>query len=296
MCRLSCWFVISFIRSAFFTRPIMMGTMFRPVLSSSLRRVTTWDLSRKPIDMAVGFSHAAVGEAVAHYLLAKGYERFAVITANDERAVLRRDGYVNTLVKAGADRPAVVMTPAPTNVSMGREEIGRLLDAGFRGAVFCSSDALSLGVVTEVKARGLDVPTDIAVIGFGDFEYAANTSPRLSSVMVDRPRIANLSADMLLVRLSGQSSNRRWSTSASASSSANRPDRECRRRSARRFVGATLPQLFGCCSAASAASAMRLSRSRLLVRCMRMAARAASASPRSIASQIASCSRLVRCR
>lgn len=187
----------------------LTGTLHAPTTRKQLRSagvpvIETWDLSRKPIDMAVGFSHAAVGEAVAHYLVAKGHQRFAVITANDERAIMRRDGFAATVVKAGAERPTVVMTPAPTNVSMGREEVGRLIDAGFRGAIFCSSDALSLGIVTEMRERGLETPKDIAVVGFGDFDYAANTSPRLSSVMVDRPRIANLSADMLLARLAGR--------------------------------------------------------------------------------------------
>lgn len=86
---------------------------------------------------------------------------------------------------------------------MGRETIGRLIDRGFRGAVFCSSDAMALGVVTEVLARGLTLPGDIAVVGFGDFDYAGHTSPRLTSVLVDRQKVADLAADALVARLAG---------------------------------------------------------------------------------------------
>lgn len=186
----------------------LTGTFHSPATRRRLKAanipiVETWDLSRRPLDMAVGFSHTAVGEAVAHHLLTKGYARFATISAGDERALMRREGFAKVIEQAGAER-IDVLTPAPTNVQMGRETIGRLIEQGFRGAVFCSSDALALGVVTEVLARGLTVPGDIAVVGFGDFDYAGNTSPRLTSVLVDRQKVADLAADALLARLAGR--------------------------------------------------------------------------------------------
>jgi len=179
-------------------------TTRRRLKASGIPIVETWDLSRKPIDMSVGFSHRAVGEAVGHYLLAKGYERFGTISAGDERAIMRRDAFVETVVKATGTPTIDIVTPAPTNVLLGRETIGRMIEGGFRGAVFCSSDALALGVVTEALARGLSVPRDIAVIGFGDFDYAGNTAPSLSSVLVDRQKVADIAADALLTRLAGR--------------------------------------------------------------------------------------------
>ncbi len=176
----------------------------RQLRAARIPIVETWDLSRKPIDMAVGFSHAAVGEAVARLLVAKGHRRFATISAGDERALIRRDAFVTTVTELCGQVPENHVTPAPTNVQMGRETIGEMLDRGFRGAVFCSSDALALGIVTEVRERGLSVPGDVAVIGFGDFDYAANTSPRLSSVLVDRRKVADTAAEMLLARLAGK--------------------------------------------------------------------------------------------
>jgi LacI family gluconate utilization system Gnt-I transcriptional repressor len=186
----------------------LTGTFHSPTTRRRLKAanipiVETWDLSRRPIDMAVGFSHAAVGEAVAHFLLAKDYEDFATISAGDERALMRRDGFARIVERAGS-KVTNILTPAPTNVKMGREELARLADAGFRGAIFCSSDALALGIVTEARTRDLRVPEDIAVIGFGDFDYAANTSPRLSSVFVDRQKIADIATDALLARLAGR--------------------------------------------------------------------------------------------
>jgi LacI family gluconate utilization system Gnt-I transcriptional repressor len=166
--------------------------------------VETWDLSRRPIDMAIGFSHQAVGEKVAEHLLARCYRRFASISAGDERALLRRDAFAKAVMAAGAEAPDCVVTPSATNLPMGRENLARLIDQGFRGAIFCSSDALALGVMIEAQARGLAIPEEIAVVGFGDFDYAAHTSPPLTSVFVDRQKIGHLVADALLARMRGK--------------------------------------------------------------------------------------------
>jgi LacI family gluconate utilization system Gnt-I transcriptional repressor len=166
--------------------------------------VEIWDLSHRPVDMAVGFSHAAVGKAVAEFLLGKGYRRFAMVGADDERARLRWMTYSQVLQNNGI-RPVVeVVTPAPTNLWMGRDGLSRLIADGFRdGAIFCSSDALAHGVLLEAQARGLSVPGDIAVMGFGDTDIAAYTVPALSTVRIDRFGIGRHAAECLLTRLGG---------------------------------------------------------------------------------------------
>jgi len=176
----------------------------RQLKAAKIPIVETWDLSRRPIDMAVGFSHRYVGQKVAEYLLSRRYQRFASIGGGDERALMRRDGFADALIAAGAPAPLSIVTPSPTSLPMGRETFGPIFDQGFRGAIFCSSDALALGVMLEAQKRGLAIPGEIGVIGFGDFDYAASTSPPLSSVLVDRRKVGLLAAEALLARLDGR--------------------------------------------------------------------------------------------
>src|SRR5215510_15040571 len=65
----------------------------RRLLAAGIPVVETWDLTPTPIDMLVGFSHEKVGAAAAEYLHAHG-RRLAIVTADDPRAGVRREGFV----------------------------------------------------------------------------------------------------------------------------------------------------------------------------------------------------------
>lgn len=163
--------------------------------------VETWDLSDRPIDMMVGFSHLKVGSAVAGYCLGKGWRRFAIATGDDHRALLRREGFLSAV---GHDVPTA-MVPAPSNMALGRQALGTLLrqDRGLE-VIFCSSDQLAQGVIVEAQARGLRIPDDLAICGFGDADFAAHMVPSLTTVHVDGAAIGSTAARLILARCNGQ--------------------------------------------------------------------------------------------
>lgn len=163
--------------------------------------VETWELSDRPIDMLVGFSHLKVGSAVAGYLLARGWASVGIATGDDRRAALRREGFVAAM---GREVPTATVK-APSNMALGRAALGELLrqEPGLR-AVFCSSDGLAQGVLAEAQARGIRVPQDLAVVGFGDADFAAYLVPSLSTVHVDGAGIGRLAAQLVLARCRGE--------------------------------------------------------------------------------------------
>ncbi|WP_201160010.1 substrate-binding domain-containing protein [Rhodoplanes elegans] len=83
--------------------------------------------------------------------------------------------------------------------------LGELLaqDPAIR-AITCSADQLAQGVVVEALARGLRVPDDIAVCGFGNAEFSAHTVPSLTTVNVDGAAIGRLAGEMILARCRGE--------------------------------------------------------------------------------------------
>ncbi|WP_432377586.1 LacI family DNA-binding transcriptional regulator [Duganella sp. P38] len=166
--------------------------------------VEAWDLTPHPIDMAIGFSHEEVGHACAQHLLKQGYRRFGMLTANDPRAGQRTQGFQVALAKQGVNVIASHVVQAPGALPLGRKGAVQLLDEHPElDAIFCSSDTLAHGALIEAQSRGLRVPQDLAIMGFGDLNFAEYTNPPLSTVKVDGAKIGALSAQALLDRLSG---------------------------------------------------------------------------------------------
>ena len=162
--------------------------------------IETWDLSDRPIDVVVGFSHLKVGSAVAGYFLSRGWERVAVATGDDQRAMQRLEGFRAAF---GRDVP-VAKVPAPSNLAVGRRALAELLEREPKlQAISCSSDGLAQGVLVEAASRGLRVPEDLAVCGFGDADFAAHLLPSLTTVHVDGAEIGRRAAQLMLERCSG---------------------------------------------------------------------------------------------
>jgi LacI family gluconate utilization system Gnt-I transcriptional repressor len=169
------------------------------LLAANIPVVETWDITPTPLDVVIGFSHQQVGKAVAEYLLAHGVGRIGILTADDQRAQVRQQAFLSTLADNGVTEVEISTVPVPTSFVAGRTGMARLLDNGFiNGAVFCSSDTLAQGALTEIQCRQLKIPEQIALIGFGDQPYAAHTCPALTTIKFDRAMIGQKSAEALL--------------------------------------------------------------------------------------------------
>ena len=177
----------------------------RRLLAAGIPVVETWDLTPTPLDMLVGFSHAEVGRAVVDFLRAKGRRRLAVVAGDDERSRRRHQAFCDAARAAGLPEVPLIYVPAPTTLGSGRRALAELL-AGTPGidAVFCSSDLLALGVMIEAQARGVAVPQQLAVVGFGDLEFAADLHPALSTVRIDSAAIGRQAAHFIVERAEGR--------------------------------------------------------------------------------------------
>lgn len=71
-------------------------------------------------------------------------------------------------------------------------------------AVYCSNDLLALGAITEARSMGLAVPDRLAVVGYGDLDFAPDTLPSLTSVRVNAADIGRLAAERLLEKFGGR--------------------------------------------------------------------------------------------
>lgn len=173
--------------------------------------VETWELHDAPIDMSVGFSHAQVGAAVAQHLWQQGRRHFGIASADDVRGMERLHAFVRTVhdlaARAHTSVPEVVQftMPAPSDVEHGRTALAQLLVANPQlDALYCNSDRLALGALAQAQALGLQVPAQLAIVGFGDVDFAAHTQPRLSTVRVHDVEMGRIAAEYVMTCAEGR--------------------------------------------------------------------------------------------
>jgi len=193
---------------------VLTGLMQSPrarqrLAASGIPVVETWEMTDDPIDMLVGFSHHEVGRAIAQYLYAQGRRRVASIAATEARTAARFQGFAEEALKLGIagrhlqNGTSLVIDP-PSQLGHGRTGLARALeDDPHIDAIFSSTDMIALGTLMEAQVRGIRIPDELAVVGFGDFDFACNVTPALTTVRVDHNDIGRRTANLLINRIEG---------------------------------------------------------------------------------------------
>ena len=175
---------------------ILTGALRSPAASRMLRSagipvIEIADLPRNPIEHAVGFSNYEAGRVAARYLMARGFQRIGAIASLpagdviDHRGEARMQGFEDELGRCGRPVSAVLRRGhAPVGYDHGRDIAPRVLEQRL-DAVFAVSDLSAVGLVMECQRRGVRVPDDLSVMGFGDFDIGREVNPPLTTVHVD---------------------------------------------------------------------------------------------------------------
>jgi len=189
---------------------ILTGPMPDEALNAKLRArsttvIQTWGLPEEPLDVAVGFSHAAVGEESAAFAIRRGYRRAHLVSTVGLRAERRRDGFRRRWAEAGLPDPTQELFPIPLHFGHGRAAFRTMRRMAEQpDLVVCSSDWVAQALIVEAQAAGLRVPDDLAVLGFGNMAFAAEMRPTITTVEIDGTRIARECAAMLRQRALSQ--------------------------------------------------------------------------------------------
>ena len=159
-----------------------------------------------PTDHVVMDNVGGAYEATAH-LLRSGRRRIAVIGAHSgsqvDSATLRLDGYRRALADhAAVQESALVVVRQGWHRVDGAEATRELLRRGvlFDG-IFALNDELALGALRALAEAGLNVPGDVAVVGFDNVLEGQFTMPNLTSVDPQRSEIARFAVEALTRRI-----------------------------------------------------------------------------------------------
>jgi LacI family transcriptional regulator len=164
------------------------------------RRVPTLLIDRSiPGLAAIRADYEGGGRRAAVHLLAQGHERVGIVSGPMDVASMR--ARIDGAKAALGDRLVFHMT---SSFSMELEAAAIEAVRSRRAtAIFAGTDLIALGVIRAAQAAGLNVPGDLAVIGFGDMPSAQMANPPLSSIEMPLEDMATAAVEALLRRIEG---------------------------------------------------------------------------------------------
>ncbi len=167
--------------------------------------VELWERPENPIGHTVGFSNRDASDQMTRALIGLGYENIAFLGEADDawtRGAARRAGWRDAMQAAGlsAHRLLKVGKP-PLSIEDGAGAVTELLqNYPDIDCLFCVSDLPAFGALSSLMAAGKNVPRDIGLAGFGNFEVSRFSQPSITTVTVDPDGIGQ-STGRLLARI-----------------------------------------------------------------------------------------------
>ena len=128
---------------------------------------------------------AGAAEMVAH-LLEVGHRRIAIMEGTDpqQEASEMAIGYRNVLRASGITVEKKLEKKVDNTIEGGYIGVKRLLAEEKPDAVFCTSDEIAYGAMEAIKDRGMTIPDDIALAGFGNDRMSNLIEPKLTTVQL----------------------------------------------------------------------------------------------------------------
>lgn len=132
----------------------------------------------------VGSDNVSGGRIATEHLIAHGRRRIAflgdIALPEPHQRYL---GYCQALAAHGIAVDPQLQVNVPFLAQGGVDGVQALAERGIAyDAVFASSDLLAMSVIDTLRARGVSVPADVAVVGYDDIAQAALAHPRLTTV------------------------------------------------------------------------------------------------------------------
>jgi len=141
----------------------------------------------RDVDAVVCDDTAGAYDATRH-LIKLGHENIALIRGPARHPFFQSlaAGYRRALSEAGIVAAANLVAEAAQGPQGGYDAMEALLKLPSRPTAIFTNDDMAIGALRAIHERGLRVPADVALVGYDDIEYAAHTTPPLTTVAVPK--------------------------------------------------------------------------------------------------------------
>jgi len=137
------------------------------------------------------------------HLTALGHRRIIHIDGGTAvSAEQRRTAYCSEMRRRGLEPLVVPGGPTEEDGMSAGQAFGNEIPT----AVIAFNDRAALGLIESLRLRGLQVPTDVSVLGYDDSQFARLSYVQLSSISQDAPLLAAAAVDRAVDRIEGRQS------------------------------------------------------------------------------------------
>ena len=153
-----------------------------------------------PQGISIIYDDFEAGYMVGQYASQKGHKDIVYIGVNDQdEAVgqIRRDGVLAGLANQ-ANVKNLQIAETTFSYPQARELVRQVLDDHIPELFICATDLIALACYKEIRERGLRVPEDVSLIGFGGYEMSELLSPSLATIRFENELAGKLCADTLI--------------------------------------------------------------------------------------------------
>lgn len=154
---------------------------------------------------SVGVDDVLGAQLAITHLLEQGHERIAFVGGplSTPQVADRYEGSVKAITSAGGTSDDLVLIDTQgLTVSEGRDAGERIVGLSQKQrptATFCANDLVALGLLQQMTAMGVDVPSEMAIVGYDDIEFAGAAAVPLSSIRQPRALLGRTAAELLLL-------------------------------------------------------------------------------------------------
>ncbi|MDJ0042386.1 DNA-binding transcriptional regulator CytR [Pantoea allii] len=154
----------------------------------------------------VNIDNLTASFVAVNHLLQLGHKRIACLTGPEDVALCqyRLQGYVQALRRSGISVEPTYIVRGDFTFESGVAAMNQLLALPQPPrALFCHSDIMAIGAISQAKRMGLRVPEDLSVVGFDDIELSRYCEPPLTTVKQPCFEIGREAVRLLLNELQG---------------------------------------------------------------------------------------------
>ena len=159
--------------------------------------------------MTVNADDLRGGIIATQHLIGLGHQRIAILHGSDKNPTNapRLQGFRLAMAQAGLKVREDLVIEAGFDWKPGFESVETLLDrprSDWPTAIFAVNDLCAAGAMRAMKHRGVNVPDDIALVGFDDTWFAPTVQPALTTVRMPIKEMGSMAVRMLVGELGNQ--------------------------------------------------------------------------------------------